>query len=201
MSTINDFGIPGVGMSYAHPKQKNRWRITFGNMGNSAISSQPVSSQAVTVSKPALKFNEVVLHRYTSMAYVAGKYEWEPLKLTLEDDVTGAVSTVLQQQLQAQQWIVGAQGQWMAAAGEASLYKFATYLETLDGNDQVTERWAYEGCWITDINYDELDYASGEQVKISLTIRFDNANQTIGGYADGKGVALGGQAKVGPNNT
>ena len=157
MSTINDIGIPGVGTGIYHPKQKNRWRVTFANMGGGA-DSQPVSMQAVTVNRPTLNFEEVPLHRYNSVAYVAAKHSWEEMKLTLEDDVTGTASAVIQAQLQKQQWLIGAEGQWLAAAGEGSLYKFVTYLDQLDGNDQVIEKWTVEGCWLKSVNYGEMDY-------------------------------------------
>ena len=48
MATINDIGIPGIGTGILHPKLKNRWRITFANMGAGA-DSQPLSMQAITV--------------------------------------------------------------------------------------------------------------------------------------------------------
>ena len=191
MSTINDFGIPGVGTGILHPMQKNRWRITFANMGG-GVNSQPVSMQATKTTKPKLKHEKVALHRYNSVAYIAAKHSWETLKLTVQSDVTGTAATVLQAQEQKQQWLIGAQGQWLAAAGEGSLYKFVAYLDTLDGNDQVTETWTYEGCWIESIDWGELTYENGEAVDIELEISFDHARQSIGGYKQGPGIATGG---------
>jgi hypothetical protein len=195
VSTINDIGIPGVGTGILHPKQKNRWRVTFANMGGGA-DSQPVSMQAVTVSRPTLNFEEVPLHRYNSVAYVAAKHSWDEMKLTLQDDVTGTASSVVQAQLQKQQWLIGAEGQWLAAAGEGSLYKFVCYLDMLDGNDQVIEKWTVEGCWIKNTNYGELDYTTGDPVQIDLSIRFDHARQSLGGYNQGQGIATGGAGRV-----
>lgn len=195
MSTINDFGIPGVGSGILHPKHKNRWRVTFANMGGGA-DSQPLSMQAVTVSRPKVTFEEIELHRYNSRAWVAGKHNWEPMALTIEDDVTGTASSVIQAQLQKQQWLIGAEGQWLAAAGEGSLYKFVTYLDMLDGNDQVVEKWTVEGCFLAGADYGDLDYSANEKVTISLTIRFDHARQTVGGYSQGPGVATGGAGRV-----
>jgi hypothetical protein len=191
MATISNMGIAGVGSGILHPKQKNRWNVTFANLGG-GTNSQPISMQAVTVSRPTLKFAEVELHRYNSVAYVAGKHSWESLKLTVEDDVTSSASSVIQAQLQKQQWLIGAEGQWLAAAGEGSLYKFVTYINQLDGNAQVIETWTVEGCWIMQTTYGELDYKDGEAVKIDLEIRFDHARQSIGGYSQGTGNALGG---------
>lgn len=195
MSTINDFGIPGVGTGILHPKHKNRWRVTFANMGGGA-DSQPVSMQAITVTRPKLSFEEIELHRYNSRAWVAGKHNWEPMQLTVEDDVTGTAATVIQAQIQKQQWLIGAEGQWLAAAGEGSLYKFVTYLDMLDGNDQVIEKWTVEGCFIQNADYGDLDYSANEKVTITLTLRFDHARQVIGGYNQGEGVATGGAGKV-----
>lgn len=194
MATLNDFGIPGVGSGIMHPKHKNRWRITFANLGG-GIDSQPVSMQAVEVQRPTVSHGRIELHRYNSVAYVAGKHEWSPISLTLEDDILGAASTVVQAQLQKQQWLIGAEGQWLATAAEGSLYKFVTYMDSLDGNDQVVEKWILEGCWIEKSEYDTFDYSTADQMKISLSISYDHARQSIGGYR-GMGQALGGGSTV-----
>ena len=191
MATVHDFGIPGVGSGILQPKLKHKWRVTFANLGGGA-DSQPLSMQATQVNRPKLTFEKVALHRYNSVAQVAGKHSWESLTLTLEDDVTGTASTAVQQQLQKQQWLIGAEGQWLASAGEGSLYKFVTYIDLLDGNDQVVEKWTVEGCFIESADYGELSYDSSEAVTISLSISFDHARQNIGGYSQGQGIATGG---------
>ena len=191
MSTINDIGIPGVGNGILHPRQKNRWRITFANLGG-GVDSQPLSMQAVTVTRPVISFEEVQLDRYVSRAWIAGKYTFEPITLSFEDDVSGTAAAVIQEQLQKQQWLTGAEGQWMAASGEGSLYKFVTYLDMLDGNDQVTEKWTIEGCWFQQVDYTDLDMAASDAVLITTTLRYDHARQNIGGYNQGEGVATGG---------
>ena len=195
MATINDIGIPGVGTGILQPRLKNRWRVTFANLGGGA-DSQPLSLQAVTLTRPVLSFEEVQLDRYNSRAYVAGKYTFEPMTITFEDDVLGSASQVIQEQLQNQQFLIGAEGQWLAASGEGSLYKFVTYLDLLDGNEQVTEKWTVEGCWFQNVDYMDLDFAASEAVQITTTIRYDHARQDIGGYNQGQGVALGGAGRV-----
>lgn len=191
MATINDIGIPGVSSGILQPKIKNRWRVTFANMGG-GTDSQPVSAQAITVTRPKLNFEEIPLHRYNSIAYVAAKHSWDDMQLTIQDDVTSAASQVIQAQLQSQQWIIGAEGQWLASAPEGALYKFVTYLDQLDGNDQVIEKWIIEGCWIKNTDFSDSDYAASEPVTITMTIRFDQAHQILGGYTAGQGNALGG---------
>lgn len=195
MATINDIGIPGVGSGILQPKLKNRWRVTFANLGGGA-DSQPLSLQAVTLTRPVLSFEEVQLDRYNARAYVAGKYTFEPMTITFEDDVSSTATQVLQEQIQNQQFLIGAEGQWLAASGEGSLYKFVTYLDLLDGNEQVTEKWTVEGCFIQNIDYMDLDYAASEAVQITVTLRYDHARQDAGGYDQGQGVALGGAGRV-----
>ncbi len=196
MATINDIGIPGIGTGILQPKLKNLWRITFANMGGGA-DAQPLSLQAINVTRPTLSFEEVQLDRYNSRAFIAGKHTFEPMTLTFEDDVTGTASQVLQEQLQAQQWLIGAEGPWLGKGEEGSLYKFVTYLDMLDGKEQVIEKWTVEGCFIQNIDYTDLDYADSSAVQITTTIRYDHARQDLGGYAAGEGVATGGAGRIG----
>lgn len=192
MATINQFGIPGVGQGILQPKLKNRWRVTFSGMGADGSSTQPLSHQAVTVTRPSLSFEEVELHRYNSRAYVAGKYQWEPLQISFEDDVTGSASKVVNDQISKQQFLIGAEGPFLGVGQEGSIYKFSTKIEMLDGQEQSIERWVVQGCFIQASDYTDLDYADSAAVMINLTIRFDHAFQEIEGYNAGEGVALGG---------
>lgn len=191
MSTINDFGIPGVGSGILHPKHKDRWRVTFAGLGG-GTNSQPISMQAKSITRPKLSFEEIELQRYNSRAWVAGKHNWDPLELVVEDDVTSSASAAIQAQLQMQQWLIGAEGQWLAAAGEGSIYKFVTYLDMLDGNDQVIEKWTVEGCWLMSTDFGPVDYTVNEAVTITMSMRFDHARQLLGGYTQGQGIATGG---------
>jgi hypothetical protein len=153
--------------------------------------------QAIQVSRPKLTWEENELRRYNSVDWVPGHHTFEPMKLVIEDDIMGTATAVIQAQAQRQQWIVGAQGQWMAAAGEGSIIKFATFLEMLDGNQETVEAWTYEGCWLKEIDWGDMEYKTSTPLQISLTVRFTNAYQTIGGYTDGPGQAVGGAGNFG----
>lgn len=195
MSTINDIGIPGVGTGILQPKLKHKWRVTFANMGG-GTDSQPLSMQAVSITRPKVTFQKVELHRYNSISYIGSKHSWEPANLVIEDDISGTAATVVSAQMQKQQWLIGAEGQWLASAGEGSMYKFVTYLDMLDGNDQVVEKWTLEGCWLENVDWSEVNYKEGDAMTISMQVTFDHARQNIGGYA-GPGIATGGAGRVG----
>ncbi len=191
MATLSQVGIPGVGNGILMPKLKNRWRVTFQNIGAGQNgSSNDLSMQAITVTRPNLSFEEVKLDRYNSSAYIAGKHTWEPLSLTVQDDINGKASRIIQNQLEAQQKLIGADGPWLNAASTASAYKFGIKLDMLDGNELVTERWLLEGCYIASNDWGDLDYAASEAVAITLSIRFDHARQELEQL--GLGSALGG---------
>lgn len=195
MATISDFGVPGVGSGgLLHPKHQDRWRVIFNKIGGEGVDSKNLSFQAVKVNRPTLTFQEMELHRYNTRAWIAGKHEWNDCELTIEDDITGSASKIIQAQLQRQKWLIGVDGPWLSAAPEGSVYKFASQIEMLDGAETVLERWYLEGCWIKVANYGDLDYSANEKVTIALTMRYDHARQELYNYASGQGIATGGQA-------
>jgi hypothetical protein len=133
----------------------------------------------INTNRPTLTFDEIQLDRYNSRAWIGGKHTWEPLNITVEDDINGRASIVIQDQLERQQKLIGADGPWLNAASTANDYKFASKLEMLDGYEGVTEVWVMEGCWLQNATYGDLDYAASEVITISLAIRFDHARQEL----------------------
>jgi hypothetical protein len=194
MATLSQMGIPGAGFGILHPKQKYRWRVTFVGFARlvSGASSRELTRQATTVTRPNLSFEEIQMHRYNSIAYAAGKHTWDPISLTIEDDITGLASYAVQGQLETQQRLIGADlpGQWLNAAATGSDYKFGTILEMLDGNEGVVESWKVEGCWLQSVDYGDLDYSASDANTITMQIRYDHARQDLTGQ--GYGTALAG---------
>jgi hypothetical protein len=214
MATIHDMGIDALNTGIYHPKHKNRWKATFTGLGGSrmlpnpaaAISSAGISNavtmQVVKMSRPSLSWEETSLHRYNSIAYVANKHSWEPISITLEDDVNSRASLALQNQAEKQQLLLGGAGgvaiggalqgspNFLQPAAVASEYKFACELAMLDGGNQILETWVLQGCWFKSINYGDVDYSAGDQVTIDVSLRYDHAYQIIEGTD--YGTAIGG---------
>lgn len=195
MATLSQTGIPGAGNGILAPKLKNRWRVLFSNFGvldGGQSYIRDLTMQAVNITRPNLSFEEVQLHRYNSVSYVAGKHTWEAINLTVEDDVTGLASRAVAAQLETQQRLIGGNldGRWLNAAATASSYKFFTKLEMLDGDETPLETWSLEGCWLQGVDYGDMDYSASEAMTVTMTIRFDHASQKLGGQ--GYGNALGG---------
>jgi hypothetical protein len=81
-----------------------------------------------------------------------------------------------------------------ASAASGIDYKFTTKCEILDGGNGaytpvVLETWELYGCYLSNVNYNDLNYASSEAVTITMQIRFDNALQTPLGSGVGATVA------------
>jgi hypothetical protein len=179
MTTLQNFGVPlggGEGRGgILQPKTKYKFRVIVTNFGVPAGSIQ-LTQQVMTCSRPNANFNPVTVHSYNSTAYYAGKPEWEALSLTVRDDVTNSVNSLVGAQIQKQMNFF--QQTTPLSGGN---YKFSMLLDTLDGGDDtVLEEWVLEGCFLASANYEGFDYSSSDPMTIEMSIRFDNATQ-IGG--------------------
>lgn len=178
--TLSKFGVPiggGAGRGgLLQLKYKWRFRVRVINFGPIA-GGLDLTQQVESIGKPKISHDSVEVHSYNSLAYFAGKHKWESVELVVKDDITNNVSRMVGHQIQKQ---LNHFEQTGFAAGIN--YKFVTLIETLDGgNDTVLETWTLEGCFLENVNYNDLDYKAGTEYQtISMTIRYDNATQSDG---------------------
>ena len=70
------------------------------------------------------------------------------------------------------------------SAISGSSYKFSTKIETLDGNNgsenapKPFDTWDLQGCFISNIQYGDLNYADSNMVQVTVTLRYDHALHT-----------------------
>lgn len=198
MAVITDMGVTPNAGGIIMPMLKNKWKVEFFNIGGSrgessgSTSSDVLTLQAITGDRPKLSFEEIQLDRYNSRAWIAGKHMWEPVSFTFEADISGRVANVLQEQLEKQQALISRNaGRVMNTPVSGQMYKFSMLVSMMDGDITPLEQWAYEGVWIQNIDYGDLDYAASEALKLPVTFRFDHARQVILGQS---GKATGGPA-------
>jgi len=55
----------------------------------------------------------------------------------------------------------------------------------------VLETWELYGCYLENVNYNNLAYSANEAVTITMTIKYDNASQVGGGAGVGITTGLG----------
>jgi hypothetical protein len=170
------------------PKLKFSFRVTFLNFGVSQPTTE-LTKQVIDFKRPTLTFDPIEIPVYNSRIYLAGKPTWEPVTTTLRDDAGGEVAKRVGEQLQKQFDFME-----QASASSGIDYKFLTRFEVLDGGNgasepTVLETWEMYGCYLSNTDYSNADYATNEPMTIALTIRYDNAIQTPIGT--GLGTAVG----------
>jgi len=182
--SVNTGGIFGTDQSASNqtllmPKLKYRFRVYFENFGTSGSSETlELTRQVIDFTRPNVTFENIDLPVYNSTVKIAGKHVWQDLTCNIRDDAAGNISRLVGQQLQKQIDFVE---QSSAAAGID--YKFLTKFQVLDGNNGVKpvalETWEIYGCYLQAVNYNDGNYGTNEPMTVTMTIRFDNANQII----------------------
>ena len=171
MAVITNLGVPDnqSNTTTIMPKLQYRFRVTFLGDGFSGNSTRNV----ISVTRPALTHDEVIVDAYNSRIYLAGKHTWDPITVVFRDDVDSALLRELNNQLNIQ---VDHANQSSPRAGSA--YTFAMKVETLDGANPtpgILDTFELAGCYIQNIQYGDMAYASSDQTQITVSIRYDNA--------------------------
>lgn len=183
--SLDKFNVPeGTTGTLVQPKLSYRFRVLLDGFGATSAGEPTVlelTSQVVSVGRPSLTHDDVVLDVYNSRIFIAGKHTWDPITLTVRDDVTGNVARAIAKQLQLQVDHANQVGQRAGA-----MYKFTMAIENLDGssNAEVLDKWELGGCYIQNVNYGENNYATSDPLQITLTIKYDNANHTVLGVPE-----------------
>ena len=194
VSSLTKFTVPIDGDQSAAsqgllmPKLKYRFRVNFENFGVSTPRTE-MTKQVMDITRPSVTFDENIIEIYNSKVYLLGKHTWEPVTVNLRDDVNGGVTKLCGEQVQKQFDMME-----QSSASSGIDYKFITRFELLDGGNganapSVLETWELYGCFIQNINYGDLNYATQEPATITMSLRFDNAVQTPLGDGIGATVA------------
>jgi hypothetical protein len=200
ITSLNNFTVPSNGsvsnQVLLMPKLKYRFRVTLLGFGVAAATE--LTKQVSDVTRPKVSFEEMPLDVYNSKVYLAGKYSFETITLTLRDDASGQVQALVGQQIQKQFDFME-----QASARSGIDYKFTMRTEILDGGNgtltpNVLETINLYGCFVQNADYGDLNYGTNEAATVALTIRFDNMEQWAAGasttsIAGGIGAAVGRQ--------
>ena len=198
ITSLNNFTVPTNGtvptQGLLMPKLKYRFRVTLLGFGVEAATE--LTKQVMDVTRPTVNFEEFEIPIYNSRIYMAGKYNFDTITLNLRDDASGQVQKVVGQQIQKQFDFTE-----QASARSGIDYKFTTKIEILDGGNGASvntlEAFNLFGCFLTSVNYGDLNYGTNEPATVALTIRFDNMEQLAGSaggtgsLVEGIGAAIG----------
>jgi len=182
-ASLNKMSVPAADNTIASqgllmPKLQYRFRVTFQNFGTSPTG--PITQQVMEFARPNVTFENIDLPVYNSTVKIAGKHAWQDITFKIRDDAQSTASRLVGEQLQKQ---LDFAEQSSAAAGIN--YKFQATFEVLDGGNGnkapiQLEIWNLYGAYLQGVNYDAANYGSNEVMTITMTVRYDNAEQLIG---------------------
>jgi hypothetical protein len=190
VSSLNKFTVPLAGGQSASsqgllmPKLKYRFRVSFENFGVTTSKAE-LTKQVMDITRPSVNFEQIPVDVYNSKINIIGKHTWDPVTVNLRDDVSGNVTKLVGEQVQKQFDFLE-----QASASAGIDYKFITRFEILDGGNGAAtptslEEWELYGCYVENVNYNDLNYASSEAATITMSVRFDNAVQIPAGAGGG----------------
>lgn len=193
VSSLTRFTVPLGGNQSATtqgllmPKLQYRFRVLFEDFGVSTPKTE-LTKQIVSFNRPQVQMEPIEIPVYNSRVYIAGRPQWQVTQCVLRDDAGGNVTRLVGEQLQKQYDFLE-----QASASSAIDYKFTTTVEMLDGANgstepTVLETWQLYGCFLSDVNYNELTYGENNPLTITMSIRYDNALQTTGGAVGTTGL-------------
>jgi hypothetical protein len=197
ISSLSKLGVPLSGNQSASnqgllmPKLQYRFRVLFQNFGVSKPTTE-LTKQVMSATRPSPEFDEITLDVYNSRIKMAGKPKWGDITVVIRDDVSGAVSKLVGEQVQKQFDFFE-----QSSAASGIDYKFTTLIELLDGGNGANEATVLEtfevyGCYVSKAEYKQGDYKANDPMDITLQIKYDNALQVnTAGQPVGIGAAVG----------
>ena len=197
ISSLSKLGVPLSGNQSASnqgllmPKLQYRFRVLFQNFGVSKPTTE-LTKQVMSATRPSPEFDEITLDVYNSRIKMVGKPKWGDITVVVRDDVSGAVSKLVGEQVQKQFDFFE-----QSSAASGIDYKFTTLIELLDGGNGANEAVVLEtfeiyGCYVKKAEYKQGDYKANDPMDITLGIAYDNALQVnTAGQPVGIGAAVG----------
>lgn len=147
------------------PLRKNRFILRFPD--ELGIQEWWVS----TTSRPKYTSDETEIPFLNTSTYVIGRFKWDSIQVTFRDPIGPSATQALMEWVRLHsESVTGRQGY---AAG----YKKDIELEMLDPTGVVVEKWILQGSFMTDLNFNELDYNNDALATIDCTLRMDRCIQ------------------------
>jgi hypothetical protein len=147
------------------PKRQNRFIVRFPS--SLGINEWFVSSAA----RPKAKIKSTEIPFLNTSTYVAGRFEWEEIRVTFRDPIGPSASQALME------WFRLHAESVTGRMGYAAGYKKNIELEMLDPTGVVIEKWILEGTFITGLDFGELDYSRDDIANIVCNLRMDRCIQ------------------------
>jgi hypothetical protein len=143
------------------PKRVNRFILRFpSSLGINEWFVESASRPAITIGATAIPF-------LNTETYVAGRFTWGTINVTFRDPIGPSAAQALME------WVRLHAESVTGRMGYAAGYKKNIDLEMLDPTGVVVEKWIMEGTFLTNVNFNTVDYKTDGIATITATLRPD----------------------------
>jgi hypothetical protein len=143
------------------PKRVNRFILTFPS--ELGINEWYVESTA----RPKITIGSTPIPFLNTEFYVAGRYVWNTISVVFRDPIGPSAAQALME------WVRLHAESVTGRMGYAAGYKKDITLQLLDPTGVVVEKWILKGTFLTDVDFQSLDYGQDGLAKINATLRPD----------------------------
>jgi len=143
------------------PKRQNRFILRFPS--TLGINEWFVESAA----RPHISIASTEIQFLNTSTYVAGRFNWQPINVTFRDPIGPSAAQALME------WVRLHAESVTGRMGYAAGYKKDIDLEMLDPTGVVVEKWILYGTFLTDVNFNALNYSQDALANITTTLRMD----------------------------
>lgn len=122
---------------------------------------------ARSTKRPTITFGETEIPYLNLRRYIANKFEFEPINLTLYDPIDSSTARAMMD------WIIRIGDPATGIRFPSASYKRDFRIKLLDGKGTVVETWQIVGAWPHTTNFGNLDYGSDEPLMVEVSFRID----------------------------
>jgi hypothetical protein len=143
------------------PKRQNRFILRFpSELGINEWFVESTARPHITIASTEIQF-------LNTSTFVAGRFNWSTLNVTFRDPIGPSATQALME------WVRLCAESVTGRMGYAAGYKKNVDLEMLDPTGVVVEKWILEGTFLTDVNFNTVDYKTDGLATITAQMRMD----------------------------
>lgn len=120
-----------------------------------------------TSGRPVITINGVPIPYINTEYYVAGKYKWDPISVSLIDPIGPSTSQ------QVMEWVRLCAESVTGRMGYAATYKKDLIIKALDPSGIEVEKWVLYQTMITKASFGDNDHGNDELQKVTIDLQPD----------------------------
>ena len=142
------------------PKLKNRFIMQIDGIPAYVIKA---------TTRPQITFETIELDHMNVKRYVQGKGAWQPLTITLYDPIVPSSAQAVME------WVRLGHESVTGRNGYSDFYKKDVTFNMLGPTGDIVEEWQLKGTYISQANWNTLEYQSNEVADITIQLTYDYA--------------------------